>query len=138
MIQRTLIAMKKLKIVNLDGDLMDLDTFLRGNIEKNEQDVKQRIAEERQNRINAIVKESGMKKRFKTKTFDNFTITQELQKTYSMSLEFAQNFETKEKGLLLSGTVGSGKTHLVSAIANYLIGNLYTVIYGNVTDIIAK
>ena len=40
------------------------------------------------------------------------------------------------KGLLFTGPVGTGKTHLAAAIANQLIDQLYSVAFGNVTDII--
>lgn len=117
---------------------IQINEFLRVSIEKNEQDVKKSIAEEKQKRAVKIMEESGMKKKFKKRTFDNFIPTKETQQAYTKAKDFAENFKDEEKGLLLSGTVGSGKTHLAAAIANYLINNLYTVIYGNVTDIISR
>jgi len=52
--------------------------------------------------------------------------------------EFADKFPEVGKGLLLIGPVGTGKTHLAAAITKTLIDKLYTVYFGNITDIMSR
>lgn len=57
----------------------------------------------------------------------------------NIMLEYANNFETnfrENKGLLLYGTVGTGKSYFASCIANRIIENGYTCIMTNFTTII--
>jgi DNA replication protein DnaC len=52
------------------------------------------------------------------------------------SKNFVEDFPNT-KGLLLTGPVGTGKTHLACAIANELLERLYSVYFGNVVDIMS-
>jgi len=73
------------------------------------------------NKIRTI-KDCGIGKRFKHKTFANFDHSQNY-KGYRACLDYARNFPLmlKEgKGLLLYGVVGSGKTHLAGAIVDHI------------------
>ena len=117
---------------------MDLRQFLRESMERNEEEVKQLMLKERQRKINEITDEinnkSGIPKRFKKKTFDNF-ISYDNPEAYMKARDFAEGFPNINKGLLLVGPVGTGKTHLAAAISNKLISKLYSVYFGNTTDI---
>lgn len=115
---------------------MNIDEFIRASIRRNEEEAKQLIMKQKQERVNAILEKSGLGKKFQKRTFENFRVTKENQEQYKQAKEFAENFP-KNKGLLITGSVGTGKTHLAAAIANHLINKLYTVIFGNITDIIA-
>ena len=60
--------------------------------------------------------------RFKAKTFSNFDKSRS-PAAYKICLEYARNFLDNlknGKGLFLTGNVGSGKTHLVVAIIDYI------------------
>lgn len=73
------------------------------------------------NKIKAI-KDCGIGKRFKDKTFANFDHSQNY-KGYRACLDYARYFPTMLKegmGLLLYGAVGTGKTHLTGAIVDYI------------------
>lgn len=86
---------------------------------------------ERRERINKILGNSGIEKRFKNRTFENFRIDRENQEAYTNSKLYAENFQKfKEtgEGLYFSGNNGTGKTHLAVAIALHLINEGVPVI----------
>lgn len=75
-------------------------------------------------RINKILGDSGIEKRFKNRTFENFRVDEENQEAYTNTRLYAENFQRfKEtgEGLYFSGGNGTGKTHLAVAIALDLI-----------------
>lgn len=115
---------------------MDFKTFLRESMKRNEEEAKELMLQERQKKINEINKNSGLPKRFKRKTFENYEREDNFI-AYKKAEEFAENFPDINKGLLLVGPVGTGKTHLAAAISNKLISRLYSVYFGNTTDIMS-
>ena len=115
---------------------MDLRQFIRESMERNEEEAKRLMLKERQRKINEINKNSGIPKRFRGKTFENYEKGDNFI-AYKKAEEFAENFPDVDKGLLLVGPVGTGKTHLAAAISNKLISRLYSVYFGNTTDIMS-
>lgn len=74
-------------------------------------------------------------KRFQTRTFKNFDETKQ-EEAYRECLDAAERIADGESdSLLLSGGVGTGKTHLAAAIAHYAIERGVITKFGNVTDI---
>lgn len=66
---------------------------------------------------------SNLGSRFLKRTFETFD-SKEHEEAYNTCKAFAEQFERNEgQGLLLMGTYGTGKTHLASAITNYIIDN---------------
>lgn len=116
---------------------MDLRQFIRESMKRNEEEVKKLILQERQEKINEISKNSGIPKRFRGKTFENYEERSGNSIAYKKAKNFAENFPDIDKGLLLVGSVGTGKTHLAAAISNKLISRLYSVYFGNTTDIMS-
>lgn len=102
-------------------------------------------AEERQrkiflSRIKRILGESGIKKRFLNRTFENYKVTPENRKAYNAAKEYADNFEHNEKtgkGIYFEGTNGTGKTHLAVAISLQLINKGVPVICKSSIDLLA-
>lgn len=112
---------------------MDYLEFLRRSIEQNEKEARELLLKERQEKIANLTRSSNIPKKYRKSTFDNFN-----PKDNTKALEKAKGFvETfpGENGLLLTGPVGTGKTHLAAAIANSLLNKLYSVYFGNVVDI---
>lgn len=115
---------------------MDIDEFLRESIQKNEEEAKRLMQKKRQERISELVSKSGIGVRFRKRTFQNFVVEDWNRDAFFKAKNFVESFPNT-KGLLFMGPVGAGKTHLAAAIANYLVEQLYAVMFGNITDIIA-
>lgn len=73
------------------------------------------------NLANKLLEESKLGRRFKERTFKTFnadTFKDALAKAY----RYAENFDANDgEGIMFLGSVGTGKTHLAAAIANYVI-----------------
>jgi len=100
-------------------------------------------AEERkrkQERIDRILGRSGIKKRFRNRTFDNFdTDTPERARCFKIAKRYADTFPERYNsgdGLYIEGTNGTGKTHLAAAIALQLIGEGIPVICKTSSDLL--
>ena len=110
--------------------------------QKKEEDLKLRV------RIQKIIGESGMGRRFLCRTFETFKVTKENQKAYTMAKEYADSFddlmpkrgqpEPGRNGLFIAGPTGTGKTHLAAAIANQLIHKGNPVICMTMIDLLAR
>lgn len=77
-----------------------------------------------------IFERSGLGKRFRQCTFETFKLYSEIQEAFESVGEYCEHFNIyKEQGtgLLLKGSAGCGKTHLVSALAHQLIFMGHTV-----------
>lgn len=68
------------------------------------------------------IKYCGIGERFKNKTFSNFDKSKNIN-PYNICYDYAKNIKKyieNGKGLFLTGNVGTGKTHLVVAIIDYI------------------
>lgn len=92
--------------------------------------------------VERLLKNSYLGRRFKNRTFDTFVINATNKEAYQKALDYAQNFEKYEQegiGLFFTGPVGTGKTHLAAAIANYLIREkVIPVKFGNITMLLSE
>ena len=95
---------------------------------------------EMRERIERLLGQSGIKKRFRQRTFSNFKCdTPDRKKCYEVAKEYADHFaHHKERGdgLYIEGTNGTGKTHLAAAIALQLIGEGIPVICKTSNDLL--
>lgn len=115
--------------------IMDIKEFLRNSIDKNEIEAREYLQKERFNKINQLSKSNGLPLLFKKKTFDNYDESRNTP-AYNAAKDFVDKFPNTN-GLLLSGNVGVGKTHLAAAIVNELNNKLYSTYFGNIVDIIS-
>lgn len=125
-------------------------------VEKAEKQEQNRLKENKrlQDRINKILRASGMKTRFLSRTFDNFKVDELNESAYKVAKRYTQDFDSMlpvkdsiagfylppkniKNGLMISGTYGIGKTHLAVAIANELIKKAVPVICMTMIDLLA-
>ena len=87
-----------------------------------------------------IIGKSGIQKRFLNCSFRNYRTETEEQSYVSKRLQaFAENFPRILKSgssIVLSGSVGTGKTHLSSAVANQLALSGYTSCLRTVSELV--
>ncbi len=101
------------------------------------------LAEERgkaRARYERLVLNSGIKKRFQQRTFENFTAdTPGRLKAFKLAKGYADAFNEISKtgqGLYIEGSCGTGKTHLAAAIALQLINQGIPVIFKTSIDLL--
>lgn len=96
----------------------------------------------RQERIDAALAASGIKKRFMDRTFETFRRdTPGREMAYRMAKSYVDGFDAhaqQGEGLYIEGTCGTGKTHLAVAIAMQLIGRGIPVIIKTSIDLLGE
>jgi len=111
-------------------------------------------AERLQRKINKLIKDSGIRGRFINRTFERFEVNEVNRKAYEVAKYYADNFkamlpkksqdgiveppEIECNGLFITGSYGTGKTHLAAAISNQLIREGIPVICMTMIDLLAK
>lgn len=87
-------------------------------------------------------KMSGLTEIMKDKTFDNFTPRPLQKKMYETAKEYAENYfnikNNRSNGMALIGQVGNGKTHMMAAVANYLINKGVSVLFVYTPELIEE
>lgn len=116
----------------------------RYDFEQKQKEVAEKEKERRRkyiDKIKNLLADSGMKERFKRRTFDAFICnTPKQQESYNIAKRYANEFDinrSKGRGLYFEGTNGTGKTHLAAAIALQLISNEIPVICRTSDDLLS-
>ena len=115
-----------------------LDNLEKEENEKNEKD--KNLRQYREN-LERVMKYSKLGERFKDRTFSTFKITNENKMPYETCIRYVEKFKdlrTSGIGLLITGNYGSGKTHLVAAIAHELMKQGYRPIFGTLIILLEK
>lgn len=118
-------------------------------IKKEQEEESQRMAEERKNakiaaeqrKLEEKTGAARIPKRFQNKTFaDYIAETPQQQRALEACRNYAHNFaDNLDAGrcLILSGNVGTGKTHLAAAIADYIVRETeYTAVFRSLHSIL--
>ena len=118
--------------------------------EREAEEKAKREAEEAQKmrlRVRRIIGNSGVNARFLQRTFETFQPTEENQRALSVCKRYADTFQEKlpknnpepgRNGLFITGTKGTGKTHLAAAIANQLMQEGTAVICMTMIDLLDR
>lgn len=111
-------------------------------------------AERLQRKINKLIKDSGIRGRFLNRTFERFEVNEDNRRAYEAAKRYADNFRAmlpkkgpdgiveppviECNGLFITGSYGTGKTHLAAAISNQLIREGIPVICMTMIDLLAR
>lgn len=102
-------------------------------------------ARKMQQRVARIVGNSGMNARFLRRTFSTYQVTAENERAFRVCKQYSDTFRDKlprynpepgRNGLFITGTKGTGKTHLAAAIANQLMGEGTPVVCMTMIDLL--
>lgn len=101
----------------------------------------QQEASEKQLRVERLMKNSLMDKKFRESTFKNWDFTKGSKQMHGLGLRYAENFNKckgEGLGLLIYGEPGNGKTYLSSAIANELLKKFVPVICVSINGLLSR
>lgn len=90
-------------------------------------------------RIKRLKENSLIDNKFANSTFDSIVENRDNSRQIHICKRYAEKFDElrkKNQGLLLYGTVGSGKTHLACCIGNYIMEHLRTVLATSLVKIL--
>ena len=87
------------------------------------------------NIINKIYKDNYLNRKLSNYSFENFIVNKNNKKEVEILKDYLKKCleNTQEKGMIITGNFGTGKTHLASAIANKMIKNGQVVLMGRLS-----
>ena len=91
----------------------------------------ERTAKEELERVERLKKASLMGAKFDSATFDSCTVTEHNRRNLRICKRYAENFDDlyrRNQGLLMYGSVGTGKSYAAACIANHLLSRGVSVI----------
>lgn len=111
-----------------------------------QQEAREQAQAKEKARIEELFGHSGMGNRFKHRTFEKFQELPGNARALKTFFSYAQNFsrllaapESYEKNsLFITGSKGTGKTHLAAAVANKLLADGIPVLFITMIDLLAK
>ncbi len=98
-------------------------------------------AKQKQLRLDKLMTNSLMDKKFRSSTFENWDYGKGTKQMCELGTRYAKNFkECREEGLglLIYGEPGNGKTYLSSAIANKLLESFVPVICVSINGLLSR
>jgi len=111
------------KDIELLGVLRRVPVMCRCRAEENEREKRESEQRDLMRRLERFKTYSLMDNRFESSTFENWAHRLDNQDDYILGTKYSENWDTmyaSNRGLLLYGKAGSGKTYLSFAIANAL------------------
>lgn len=94
---------------------------------------------ERKERVDKLFRQSLLPARWETRTFDAFQVNQTNREACEIARRYAKSFTRDcSNGLIFSGKVGRGKSHLCAAITMELLSRGHSVVFGTVTNLLAQ
>lgn len=104
-----------------------------------ERDEANRVRQEKE-RYEERIRRSGIDAKLKDASFDNFKVNEANSKAFKICKAYAENFSQmydENRGILLYGTVGTGKSYLSACIANYLLNRGISVVMTSFAKILS-
>lgn len=119
---------------------------LREKAEKQAHEQERKRIEKENERIKKIIGRCGMGARFRNRNFERFKVEPLNAHAFKIAKGYADNFQAiqtdqqgqEKNGLLITGPMGTGKTHLAAAIANQLMAQGVPVVFATMMDLLAK
>lgn len=89
---------------------------------------------------NTRVDQARIPKRFENRTFQSFRTNDPMREALKQaSMSYSKSFsEREDRGLILRGVTGAGKTHLAIAILRAVIDRGFSGLYYNVNDLLSE
>lgn len=99
---------------------------------------KKKVQEFNSKQIEKLFKNNNLGKRQLNSTFKNYKVTDKNKDAFENAKKYTSKLinEKTTKGLFITGTYGVGKTYLASCIANELIKNKNTVLFGTLIQLL--
>lgn len=131
----------------------DLERIERERAEEAERTARREENERIRARTERLLRDSGIRGRFASRTFSTFEVNQENEKAFRIAKRYADEFADKlpvrdefgyippkqqRNGLFMTGSFGTGKTHLAAAIANQVMSTGTPVICMTMIDLLAR
>lgn len=110
-------------------------------IQKQQEEAEAARKEAMRQKVQRLFDMSQLGRRFRNRTFENWVVTPQNKKALESAKKYAAEFDqmkTDGIGILLSGSMGTGKTHLGAAIANALINEGTPVIMNTMIGLLNK
>ena len=109
--------------------------------EKIREEARQRAMQEQayREKIARMIKKSSLGKRFMSRTFNRFNVTDQNKEAFNIAYGYTKQFKERLKdgmGLLFIGSYGTGKTHLAAAICHELIKNNHQPVFGTMVTLL--
>lgn len=129
---------KKIKIVDTERIVKVMCTCRSREYDENKT---KEVAQERQSRLEALMRNSLMDAKFRNSTFENWDFSKGTEQMYKLGKRYADNFtecKTEGLGLLIYGPPGNGKTYMSSCIANELLKQFIPVICVSTNGLLSR
>lgn len=118
----------------------------RAKAEEERRERERQAAERQRVRIEQIIGQSGLGRRFLNRTFESFVPTPKTRGAFEFAKGYAEGYlilkddqtSQEKNGMLIYGSKGTGKTHLAAAIANSLMRQGVPVVFATMIDLLAK
>ena len=101
----------------------------------------EREKQAKQERLNKLLKGSGLGKRFKDCTLNNWKKRKGTEQAFEEALAYSNNLKEQieaGKGMIIFGNPGNGKSHLVAAIVNQAVKLGNVAVFERVPRLLAK
>lgn len=129
------------KDIEILGTIRRVPIICRCKKEEIQAKEKKDKANQKQERLKRLFKNSLMDEKFKIETFENWDDSVGSEQIKNIALKYCKNFKTAKEnglGLLIYGKPGNGKTYAVNCIANNLLKREYPVICVSINSLLER